>query len=304
MHKFALISEDGKFVVLAYHSYLAKISVEFGAALEFLSFNGQAIVDFIADSQELVNNYRNYYSGAILAPFAGRIPNGTFTFQGNTYSFPLNNGENAIHGYVADKPFEVKSIGTTETSSHATLECKIEPINGFPFTYRCQASYEVNELGLHMEVKIINESENPMPCFLGFHPYFCHSEKINTCVLDFWPSEKYVMVNVIPTGEKIPYHHQKGEIGNEQYDDCFIVEKQEENLTAVLANPVTNLETYIYASPSMSHLQIYTPPHRASIAIEPQMAPANAFNLYPDAYSILPGQEMSFWCKIKAKVTN
>src|SRR5215475_1987829 len=48
----------------------------------------------------------------ILVPFPNRIAGGKFTYEGKTYSLPLNDhGVNAIHGFAFDMPWKVIAEG-------------------------------------------------------------------------------------------------------------------------------------------------------------------------------------------------
>lgn len=141
-----------------------------------------------------------------------------------------------------------------------------------------------------------------MPCFLGFHPYFSHPSIIDYCKLEFFPKKRYQLDNMIPNGELVDFTHENEPLGSTHYDDCFLIDTQDDGLTAVLTDTAHNVSTYIYTSDNVSHLQIYTPQGRHSIAIEPQLAPANIFNLLPDSKSLSPLATLSFWCKISAKL--
>ena len=47
--------------------------------------------------------------GDVLIPFPGRVRDGRYTFEGQTYQMPINDkdGPNAIHGFVRLIPWEV-----------------------------------------------------------------------------------------------------------------------------------------------------------------------------------------------------
>ena len=48
----------------------------------------------------------------VMAPFAGRIRNGCFSFKGIEHQLPRNMAPHAIHGTVFDRPWSVDEIDT------------------------------------------------------------------------------------------------------------------------------------------------------------------------------------------------
>src|SRR5690242_19093642 len=55
----------------------------------------------------------------VMAPFAGRIRDGRFTYKGTEHQLPRNMGQHAIHGTVFERPWKVEG---TEPD-RAVLSC-------------------------------------------------------------------------------------------------------------------------------------------------------------------------------------
>src|ERR1700720_2655986 len=61
---------------------------------------------FVVDGRELLitsdpSGFR--WGSYVMAPFAGRLRNGRFTFEGHTWQLPLNQAPHAMHGILYDR---------------------------------------------------------------------------------------------------------------------------------------------------------------------------------------------------------
>lgn len=105
--------DNPRFVHLQYENYQAVISIDFGASLQHLSIDDYKLVHGLVDEGSLRESFYGSYAGAVLAPFANRIKNGRFRFENKDCFFSCNEaGINAIHGCVADKPFDVTELSS------------------------------------------------------------------------------------------------------------------------------------------------------------------------------------------------
>ena len=104
---------------------------------------------------------------AILAPFANRIRNGEYTYDGKKYSLPKNNEGNAIHGFAKSKDFSI----VNQVESAITLESVISD-PGYPGKIRLAVSYSLSNNKFEVVSKATNESDIYLPYQIGFHPYF------------------------------------------------------------------------------------------------------------------------------------
>src|SRR5690625_1955669 len=69
------------------------------------------LIDHYEDAADIKSNLTDSHKSANLSPFACRIPEGKYTYEGQQYEFvhKFNDG-NAIHGLLKDKPFEEEQI--------------------------------------------------------------------------------------------------------------------------------------------------------------------------------------------------
>ncbi|CAM8661266.1 putative protein YphB [Sphingobium sp. AntQ-1] len=105
-----------------------------------------------------------------LVPYANRIAEGRFTFDGRSYQLPLNFGDHphSIHGFGWRTAWTASE--TAETA--ATLVHDHDGGAGWPWSYRAQQQVAVTPLQLSMSLSITNVGDAAMPAGLGFHPYF------------------------------------------------------------------------------------------------------------------------------------
>jgi aldose 1-epimerase len=240
------------------------------------------------------------FKSAKLSPFVCRMKNGAYSFEGKTHvveGFYL--GAHAIHGLVYKAQFDISLIQENEHSAVLELVHHYDATDaGFPFKYSCQVQYELSEKnGLTITTTIKNNAGSDMPICDGWHPYFGFGGAIDDCELAFKSKEIVEFdTDLIPTGKLIPYkeYYSLKKIGNSFLDNCFTANLDEAGATLVLRDPQQGLQLEISPEGSYPFLQIYTPPHRQSIAIENLSAAPDAFNNKMGLIVLTAGEEKTF----------
>lgn len=257
---------------------------DLGATMLELNFKNRNVIDGYNTPEELAEGA--WGKSAVLFPFPNRLKDGKYILDGNTYSFPINDGagNNAIHGLGRDKVFEVKDIETGETQ--ASVKC-VYHNNGnntaYPFPFSVEISFSINDDNeFDMEMLFINQSAHAIPVGLGWHPYFILDEKVDNCQLQL-PECQMIKVNeeMIPTGEKKNYIEfaSKNKIEDTVLDTCFEIKNQTGKTSIILEGAYGNLEYWQEAGERLwNFFQIFTPPARNCIAIEPMTCNIDAFN--------------------------
>ena len=97
----------------------ATIFPNLGASLQKLKIKGTEMIDGIAADEEGLQTYRTKFNSSILFPFPSRIDKGTYSFKGKHYSLDCNEKalNNALHGHVHDKRFELVDQNLTADSA-------------------------------------------------------------------------------------------------------------------------------------------------------------------------------------------
>lgn len=234
--------------------------------------------DFAANAES--KGFRNIK----MSPFACRIKNAQYSFEGTAYSIEkfLLNGS-AIHGLLYNEPFTVRNTWADERSAGATLYYDYNGTDkGYPFSFRCEITYELNAGNtLTLSTAVINKTEKAIPVMDGWHPYFTFGGTVNELVLQF-NSDCLVEFDdtLVPTKKLIPYaeFNSAKQLGATFFDNCFTLKNNCEGPACTLTDNLKNLQLEIYPDSSYPYLQIYTPPHRNSIAIENISGAPDAFN--------------------------
>lgn len=230
--------------------------------------------------------------GQILIPFPNRIEDGTYTFDGQTQTLPINQpGDHAaIHGLVRYLPWRVEDYDTNAIE----LEIDLFPSPGYPFTLRASARFELHSDGLHIRYEVTNMGNSALPLGIGTHPYFTvGSETIDDNKLTV-PARTMLTTddNCIPTGTapvddtEFDFHRGK-RIGDLVLDTAYtdLIRDRHGNAYVVLESADGHRKVKVQLDRDHDYVQIYSSDtlpdpatHRASLAIEPMTCPANAFN--------------------------
>jgi aldose 1-epimerase len=240
------------------------------------------------------------FKGSKLSPFVCRLKNGRYNFGQKEYTtnkFFLD--KHAIHGLIYDAAFTVINKWAGEKSAGVTLSYQYTATdNGYPFKYTCSVTYELKSgNALTITTTITNNDEGIIPMQDGWHPYFTFGGSINDLQFEFQSKEIVEFDSgLVPTGKLIPYEEfgSLKKIGDTQLDNCFTVNFAECQPMCVLRDAVKKLQIEIHPDKSYPYLQIYTPPHRNSIAIENLSGAPDAFNNGMGVTVLQPGETASF----------
>jgi aldose 1-epimerase len=109
-----------------------------------------------------------------LFPFSNRVKDGRFSFQGRKLSLVRNTPpDHPIHGHVWQRPSTLVSA----TATRAELRCSY-PGADWPWAYTASQRFTLSPGELAVELEIKNDSDSPMPCGFGMHPYYERTEGV------------------------------------------------------------------------------------------------------------------------------
>lgn len=220
------------------------------------------------------STYKDNYASSILFPFANRVRDGKYTFDGHSYVLNCNEVDknNALHGLVYDKPFDCVDSSLSVSSGSVTLQYKHEGCKGFPFQFHILLIYTLTDETLSLAVEIINKGHKTFPFTLGWHPYFA-SKNLDESALSFESATKYlcdaqhIVSGTAPFDVKMPF-----QLKNVTLDDGY----QLQNNTFQFYTPGYHLT--MTSSSNDNYLQLYTPKASNVIAIEPMTGATDSFN--------------------------
>jgi aldose 1-epimerase len=247
--------------------------------------------------------------GAILLPYPNRI-RGTLsqdgmtlqtTIDGHQVTLPANwKGKNpgaevhAMHGLILSSDFkDVKHAdGARESIVSGVLHA-----GNFGGHWLSDTDVYVQMTlrndALDIVVTAKNVGKEPLPMAIGSHPYFSLPSGDRTQARLHVPAEKRVLVdnydNVFPTGQiesvkSTPYDFNDAAgkpLGSMFLDECFTdLQRDAEGRVVVnVTDPAANYGVRIMAfSPDIRAIQVYSPPDKDFVAVEPQFNLSDPYN--------------------------
>lgn len=252
------------------------------ANLLHLDFQGRNILDGYQTPEELMA--AKWGKSALLFPFPNRLDRGKYTWLGQTYEFPINNAatQNAIHGFVRGEAFEVDYVFLAH--DHASILCSYTydgSLEYYPFPFHFEVEFIIHDNGTFtVEVAVQNNHDQPIPAGFGWHPYFRLTDTSDAHFLQLPPCEQ-VEINerMIPTGQRRPFadFQRKKQVADTFLDNCFRVTRPTGSYALILESGGNRL-TVKASARQFPYFQVFTPPHRTSIALEPMSCNVDAFN--------------------------
>lgn len=284
---------------------IATIIPSLGATLHSFSIQHNNstinIIDYYPTAADFVENVAlKGFKSCKLSPFACRIKNASYKYNDKTYTIRkfLLNGS-AIHGLIYDAPFTVTSQVVTADHAAITLTWQYKATeSGYPFLYTCAITYRLQKnRELVITTSVTNNDEITIPMQDGWHPYFTFGKSINKLQLEF-QSASHVLFDedLLPNGKTVEYDAYTGlkNIDDKFFDDCFLLNFKTCQPMCVLRDPELKIQLEIRPDESYPYLQVYTPPHRNSIAIENLSAPPDTFNNGINLLHLAPGATSNF----------
>ncbi len=269
--------------------FSCKIVPAFGGSIQELIVDSKPIIRGATIDESGYENYLQNCFSAILFPFPNRIKDGTYAFENKTYTLPLNEPkhQNAIHGLVFDKHFETISF----SDQSLTLSIRHSKSLGFPFPFEFKIVYIIARDSVQIEFHVQNTGVSAFPYGIGWHPYFETVAGKKTSI-NFKSDKKYeVDKSMIPCrAENI--EETVFDLTDVFIDNAFRLSGQNIHFR-------TEAYKLIMEVPPDSYLQLYTPPGRNSVAIEPMSCISNAFNNEVGLRSLKKNDEFKWEVTIK-----
>lgn len=213
-----------------------------------------------------------HWGSFVMAPWAGRIRNGRFDFNGLVHHLPVNWGPHAIHGTVADRPWWVADAD----ADSAVIDCPLD--DRWPWRGFVRQVIRLDERVADFRVEVHADDE-AFPAAAGWHPWFRRRLTPGGEPVELSFDAEAMLVRDaggIPTGER-------GPIADGPWDDCFEGVRWPATLTwpGALSLAISSDTRYGV---------VYTEPLDA-LCVEPQTGPPDALNLEP--FLVTPGRPLA-----------
>lgn len=211
-----------------------------------------------------------------LVPFSNRIGHASLVWQGTQHPLVRNNGDepHAIHGVGWQRPWSV--LDSDATSAMLAYEHRADP--SWPFAFDCSQSFRLAPDGLQMTLAMTNQSGQPAPAGLGWHPYFTKrpGSRIALRATGRWEMGP----DKLPT-QRVPVQGVDADCASLAVDHCFdgwdgMAQLRDEVMKVTVRSELTRVV-------------VFTNDTRPYVAIEPVSHVNNAVHLYASG---VPAQEL------------
>jgi aldose 1-epimerase len=282
-----------------------------------LSVNGHNVMWFPFSSLAEFKQKPTFSGNPFLAPWANRLDQDGFYANGKHYAlnpelknYRTDQNDHPIHGLLAYSPhWEIVDIKADDGRAQVTSRLEFwrypDYMAQFPFAHTIHMTYRLVNGILEVETAIENQSTDPMPIAIGYHPYF----KVHDAPRDQWQVRMPVREQVVLSKELVPTGDTKSvsypnlvSLNGIVLDDVFGGLIRGEGDRAEFSVTGQKQKISVLYGPKYPVAVVYAPAGRDFICFEPMTAPTNALNLhhagkYKDLQSIAPGGKWreSFW---------
>jgi aldose 1-epimerase len=224
-----------------------------------------------------------------LAPWANRLDPDSFWANGREYklnpaavNLPRDPNGLAIHGLVLyANDWKVTAVQATNEAAEYTARLEFwrhpEWMSQFPFAHTVDMTYRLSRGTLEVRTTIYNESRDPMPLVIGFHPWYQLATPRDQWTVHLPVREHYTLSNkLIPTGNTTPTNlpdptplagrHLDDVFGGVNHADEFWVESHGQRIS-------------VRFGPNFPIAVVYAPKDRNVVCFEPMTGITNGFNL-------------------------
>ncbi len=210
-----------------------------------------------------------------LVPYSNRIRGGYFIYWGIKRMVPKNHPVVAdpLHGEGWQRQWDVIRSSTDS----ASLAFEHNGKNGFPFAYEAEQVFTLKDNQLIVSLTLTNKGGIPMPCGLGWHPFF---PKDADTIVRFKTKNVWAHESAPPRERpmKTPpeWQFDKGlKISELELDTCF----GGFDGKAELIWPSRGRKINITAYSDFGHVVIWSPAGENFFCVEPVTNATDAFNL-------------------------
>lgn len=258
---------------------------------------------------------------AIMTPFAGRIADARYRFDGRDYDLQPGAApekRESRHGFVRDADFAVAELVAEAGSARTTLGTSVRMMPGYPFAIDLSVSFALDSAGLTLEARMRNSGGRSAPCFFGWHPYLRVSDGVandwlleirartlirtGTDLIALPGDAAYVPLDDAPALDFRRSRLVGGSILDQGYAD--LIADADGRIRTRLTDPATRFAVTVWQDRGVMHAftgDTLKRDVRRSIALEPMECMADAFNRpeWSDAIRLEPGEDRVFRCGIE-----
>jgi aldose 1-epimerase len=234
----------------------------------------------------------------LLHPWANRLSGWTYRAAGRQTSLdpasPLVFRDAAglpMHGIPwARLPWTIESAQQDRLTARLDWD-RPEWLAVFPYRHRLTMAVSLSPSTLTVATTLAATGETGVPVSFGFHPYFRLPGVRRSDLLVSLPAMSHLLLDEhqIPTGEDVPYPGLDQPLGQHVFDDGYALLGP----TASFAVAGGGRRIGVELTSGYTHAQIYAPPSKDYIAIEPMTATANSLVSGDGLRIVAPGESFT-----------
>ncbi len=282
------------------------------------------LADGHRDAAEIVGRPGSRF--AIMVPFAGRIADARYHFDGHAQDLQpgVVGAERASrHGFVRDTDFDIATLTADDHRAQVSLSTTaIRPQPGYPHAIDLSVIFTLDAGGISLEARMRNVGDNAAPCFFGWHPYF----RLADGLVDGWqlqiPAQTlirtgadlialpgaaaYVALDDAPALD----FREARRIGDSILDQGYtgLDVEADGRIRTRLRDPSNGLGIAVWQERGVMHAftaDTVSRDARRAIALEPMECMADAFNRpeCAEAIRLEPGAERRFRCGVEVELS-
>jgi aldose 1-epimerase len=311
-----------------YHLLDSKLKMDVGIVPDIGNFAYQFKVNG-KDALIPVESFKDYLAKhtfgwgiPFLAPWANRIDNDSYYFEGKKYllneslgNIIRDNFKQPLHGLLIYETRwkVVKTSGSDADGAFVVSRLEFykypDLMAQFPFAQVYEMTYRLKEGKLECTTRVTNAGNSNLPVHFAFHPYFHPDGPRAEWKLTIGAQKHWIVTHqLIPTGETEPTDKflpgvSKGVALDKTFiDDGFSeFSRDATGLGHVVIRGKTEKIEVLYGK-GFDYAIVYAPLNNDLICAEPQTGPTNAFNMqnegkFKNLIVLAPGKtfEASFW---------
>jgi len=278
---------------------------------------GGHLASLILDGEEVIDGFQNetelhgyaWGKSALLYPFPNRLKQGKFTFKNKLYHFPINdqNTGNALHGFGMQQNMQLENVNVSEKKGSVKLSYDYDgSLEYYPWPFQFTVEYILkpdHQFEVLLAVKNVGAEE--MPFGMGWHPYFLIDKRGEKTQLEL-PKMFQVEIDeyMIPTGRRKEFNlfQKQKPIGDFDFDTGFALNGSGDKIEIKVWNNDHRPLTFWQESGTnqFRFLQVFIPPSRNAIALEPMTCNIDAFNNQEGLWILQPDEERSLTCGLSS----
>jgi galactose mutarotase-like enzyme len=250
-----------KSILISNENVKAQILPSCGGRLTSLVVDNQEIM--YVNQEQLLKGSVEGGGNPILFPICSGLKNKRYMIDGKEYTMPN-------HGFVYNKPWNVDAV--KEDSVTLSIKWDDDTIKMYPFKFKVELTYEVKEYGVSLIQRVYNYSENDMPFYMGYHPFF-KMDNLEDSEL-FIKSSKYIDYDDQIWYE--PEYKENGALVKDLSTRMDDVHYGIDNKCAI--GLPTSKAIKISYDDAMKNVVVWRPKESDFLCVEPWMSDPDAFN--------------------------